>query len=75
MRNMPWENRWIAIRGVRNVRCDRGHFGDQRLTPGQRVMRESLGLENLLALEQALRIGSEALDEVLARRQLIEASA
>ena len=38
-------------------------------------MRESLGLENLLALEHALRIGAEALDEVLARRQLIEARA
>ena len=38
-------------------------------------MRESLGLENLLALEQALGIGAEALDEVLARRQCIEARA
>ena len=38
-------------------------------------MREPLGLENLLARQQALGIGAEALDEGLARRQLIHASA
>ena len=36
-------------------------------------MAEPLGLENLLARQQALGIGSEALEEVLARWQLIEA--
>ncbi len=51
----------------------RGHLGNQWLTLGQGVVAESLGLENLLALQQALGIGSEAPDEVLTRRQLIEA--
>src|SRR5216683_4513676 len=51
----------------------RGYLADQRLTLGQGVVGESLRLENLLALQQALGIGSEALDEVLARRQLIHA--
>ncbi len=39
------------------------------------VSREPLGLENLLARQQALGIGVEALDEVFARGQLIEARA
>jgi hypothetical protein len=42
---------------------------------GLGVGREPLGLENLLALQQALGIGAEALDEVFARGQLIYASA
>ena len=53
----------------------RGHLGDQRLPLGQRVMREPLGLEHLLARQHALGIGVKALDEGLARRQCIEARA
>src|SRR5262245_66529986 len=52
----------------------RGYRADQRLTLGQGVVGEALGLENLLTLQQALGISSEALDEVLARRQLIHTS-
>jgi hypothetical protein len=48
---------------------DRGHRGEQRLTLGQRVMREPLGLAQLLTRTPALGRGSEALDEVLAGRQ------
>jgi hypothetical protein len=36
-------------------------------------MREPLGLEHLLALQQALGSGAEAFDEALARRQCIAA--
>ena len=52
----------------RQAHWGRGHLREQRLTLGQRVMREPLGLEHLLARTQALGIGAEALDEVLARR-------
>jgi hypothetical protein len=52
----------------------RGHLGDQRLTLGQGVVGEALSLENLLTCQQALGITLEALDEVLTRWQLIEAS-
>ena len=52
----------------------RGHRADQRLTLGQGGVGEPLGLENLLARQQALGIGLEALDEVFTRWQCIEAS-
>jgi hypothetical protein len=52
----------------------RGHGVNQRLalTPG--VVREPLRLENFLALQQAVGIGSKPLDEGFARGQLIETS-
>ena len=52
----------------------RGHGVNERLTLGQGVVREPLGLENLLALKQAEGIGSKPLDEGFAGGQLIQAS-
>src|SRR5712691_8806632 len=52
----------------------RGHGFNQRLalTPG--VVREPLRLENFLALQEAVGIGSKPLDEGFARGQLIQTS-
>jgi hypothetical protein len=51
----------------------RGQRADQRLPLGQGVMGEALGLAPLLALQPALGISAAALEEVLARRPLIQA--
>ena len=50
----------------------RGHGGTQRLAWGPGVVRAPLPLENLLALQQAVGIGSQPLDEGCARGQLIQ---
>jgi hypothetical protein len=53
----------------------RGHGVKQGLALSSGVVREPRGVENLLAPEQALGIGSKALDEGVAGGQLIQASA
>ena len=50
----------------------RGHGGNQRLALGPGVVREPLHLENLLALQETVGIGSKPLDEGFARGQLIQ---
>ena len=54
--------------------CGRGHLAEQRLTLGQGVVGEPLGFQNALALQEAVGIGPEARDEVLARGQLTHTS-
>ena len=46
----------------------RGHGFNQRLAPAPGVVREPLRLKNLLALQEAVGIGSQPLDEGFARR-------
>lgn len=53
----------------------RRHGFKERLALGAAVMRESLDLENLLALKEAEGIGSKALDEGFTGGQLIQAGA
>src|SRR5712691_6735357 len=50
----------------------RGHGGKQRLAWGPGVVREPRHLKNLLALQQAVGIGSQALDEGFAHGPLIQ---
>ena len=50
----------------------RGQGGNQRFALGSGVVRAPLHLENLLALQQAVGIGSQSLDEGLARGELIQ---
>ena len=50
----------------------RGHGGNQRLALGPGVVREPLHLKNLLALQQAVGIGSKPREEGFARGQLIQ---
>jgi hypothetical protein len=52
----------------------RGHGCNQRLALSSGVVRESLRLENLLALQEAVGIGAKPLQEGFARGSVIQTS-
>ena len=64
----------IKISSKLSTQSGGGHGVKQRLALGPGVVRESLCLENLLALQQAVGIGSKPRDEGFARRELIQTS-